>query len=164
MTSRRTFWSQRFGNAGLELRQWRAAAELGFRPLRCFAEQRASGWEGKQGEKGEEVAAHLIQARGGSGGRDDAGRRERPRGSLQREVGDEHFPNRPLAFSFSFYSSPFPFLIFCFIIKTCSISFNWGTKTFPNFVKFIWLESLSNFQGQHNIGSVFCKSCKCIFV
>ena len=67
MTSRRTFWPRRLDNGGEERRQWRAAAELGFRCFTVFAEQRASEGEGKPGAQGEEVASDLIQARGGSG-------------------------------------------------------------------------------------------------
>ena len=96
-------------------------ADLRRARVSVFGVYRGAGSERGRGENGGEqregLAAHLIQARGGSGGRDDAGRRERPRGSLQREVGDEHFPNRPLAFSFSFYSSPFSNFFFCFLFK-----------------------------------------------
>ena len=58
------------------------------------------------------------------------GRRERPRGSLQREVGDEHFPNRPLAISFSFYSSPFSYFFFCFLFKHAVIQLIEAPKHF----------------------------------
>ena len=50
------------------------------------------------------------------------------------------------------------------INRTFVKQINWGIFPTPNFINLVCLESSSNFQGQHNIGSVFCRSCKCSFV
>ena len=97
-----------FRSGGLELRQWCGEAELGFRWSRSLAEDRVREGEGKQGRRKRRWRSTLSGREEGSGGRDDAGRRERPRGSLQREVGDEGVDilrTGPCPFSFSLFES-----------------------------------------------------------
>ena len=78
--------------------------------------------------------------------------------SSGRRPGDG-FAQNPLGVLFFFCSGPLFILNFCFKFEQLSNSFNWGPKTIPKIVKLVLLESSSNFQGQHNTCSVFCKSC-----
>ena len=81
-----------------------------FRRFRGTESERGRGETGGAGRGGRERPYPGARRLGEVG--TTRGRRERPRGSLQREVGDDrvHFPNRPLAFYFSFLSGPLPVL------------------------------------------------------
>ena len=85
-----------------------------------FSGSTAQEREGIRGREGEEHGAHLIQARGGSGGtelRARGGRATRAVATAPEVEDDQGFPENPLEFSFLFPSRPFLFYCSVFYLK-----------------------------------------------
>lgn len=145
---------------------WRSGARVPWSSV--FRGRTESEREGARGSRAEGGARRglLIHA-GVSVGR---GRVERVEGEHRewRSVGGTggrrrpgRFCSQPPELFIFFYLGPF---LFCFLFIYCSKVINLGTKTSQNFVKIIWLESLSNLQAQNSIFFVLLKYVVCIFI
>ena len=118
--------------------------------------EREESMRNKRGERGILSPPHSISGTRG-------GRAEQPAMALGRyRDGGQGRPGRfcrepPALFLFLLFQS-FLYFIFCFLNKTCSKTFIWGTKTFQKNMKLVLLESLLNLQAQHTICLRFLKS------
>ena len=110
----RTFWSRRLVGDGVELRQWRAAAELWFRHSGVFRGAESERGRGKSEGAWRAASGPPYPLAAAAGGELVAGS-ELAR-SLQRAEEDDpgNFANRPLAVFFFFFSGPFPFVFLFF--------------------------------------------------